>query len=339
MCLFLHKLCTNHHTSSLIMAVMVLLFLGVLGRILYLNSSIHCLGPPYLYVSFHGGTKKHDINQIFQYSRNGCLLNANILHHNIGVLPRVYPRELRGIAVLSDGSLAVNSAFKSNSQVLRYGVCTETSPRRQFLEVLIGMSQHPSLVHPFGIAARGRQVVVSSQDTCSVTLFDLSPNDSSVVGETLVASFLPCELNGEVKGVRGVAFDQRGVIYVAVKQRQGLVVFNNTAPGKPLGSFHCDECVGVFFDESSGFVFAGSSAQNEVYALEPWPSLKKVKTFASKELRHPAGLAIFKDSLFVASQENSVILEFHLHSASFIGTSISTHLPKDAIESIAMSPC
>jgi len=31
-----------------------------------------CLPPPFLYVTFHGGSGKHDVNNIKRYSRDGC---------------------------------------------------------------------------------------------------------------------------------------------------------------------------------------------------------------------------------------------------------------------------
>lgn len=71
------------------------------ARLLVLVSAVtgSCLGPPYLLVTFHGGTGKQDVNQIFAYSRDGCTLNEEVLAENSSI----DLRELRDMDFLSDG--------------------------------------------------------------------------------------------------------------------------------------------------------------------------------------------------------------------------------------------
>lgn len=40
------------------------------------HASAACMGPPYLYLTLHGGQDKGDINNIQIYSRDGCYLGA-----------------------------------------------------------------------------------------------------------------------------------------------------------------------------------------------------------------------------------------------------------------------
>lgn len=65
-------------------------------------------GPPYLYVTFHGGKSK-SIRNVCKYSRNGCSLGP-VLHRD-GALAHLHT-ELRGIAVVDDGTLVVADAYK-----------------------------------------------------------------------------------------------------------------------------------------------------------------------------------------------------------------------------------
>ena len=65
-----------------------------------------CLGPPYLYVTFHGGQDDQDINTIYMYSRDGCHL-GEALSTDSDLL------ELRGMAVYG-ASLLIANAYKDS---------------------------------------------------------------------------------------------------------------------------------------------------------------------------------------------------------------------------------
>ena len=65
-----------------------------------------CLGPPYLYVTFHGGQDRNDINTIFVYSRDGCHL-GEALNTDDDLL------ELRGMVVYG-ASLLIANAYKDS---------------------------------------------------------------------------------------------------------------------------------------------------------------------------------------------------------------------------------
>ena len=44
--------------------------------LLLVESASACMGPPYLYLTLHGGQDKGDINNIQIFSRDGCYLGA-----------------------------------------------------------------------------------------------------------------------------------------------------------------------------------------------------------------------------------------------------------------------
>ncbi len=75
---------------------------------------VNCQGPPYLLVTFHGGDASGDVNQMYQYTRDGCLLSDAVLGSSAGI----DLRELRGAALMDDGSLAVENSYVDNSQLL-----------------------------------------------------------------------------------------------------------------------------------------------------------------------------------------------------------------------------
>ena len=65
-------LCCVHPHSSIALLVVACCTLIALAVIFVVLPKHKCLPPPYLYVTFHGGTGKHDVNNIKRYSRNGC---------------------------------------------------------------------------------------------------------------------------------------------------------------------------------------------------------------------------------------------------------------------------
>ncbi len=176
-----------------------------------MNSQVHCLGPPYLLVTFHGGGGRDEINQVFQYSRDGCLLNAHILTPS----PSASLRELRSMKLLNDGSLIVNSAFKERSQVLVYGACTKTDPTRSLIRVLAEgeFGGDTLLAHPNGLAitADQKDVYISNQDTCSIVSYSTQLN-KVYNNEHIVAQYQPCDYKGTlckhifVDPTRGLTF-------------------------------------------------------------------------------------------------------------------------------------
>jgi hypothetical protein len=138
----------------------------------YCSAEPDCQGPPYLLATFHGGTDIGEVNQVYKYSLDGCVVSTAVLNSSDGVVLN----ELRDLALLPDGGLVVNNACKDDSMVLLYGDC-DASGARPFQDILaqgaIGDS-NSLLVHPYGVATSNGRVIVSTQDTCSVLAYNLT---------------------------------------------------------------------------------------------------------------------------------------------------------------------
>lgn len=95
-----------------------------------------------------------------QMTRDGCTLDRAVLSED----PTVSLRDLRGITILPNGDLVVNSAYKDNSQILLYGECSLKYPERAFKRVIADRDD-PYLVHPYGVAVArgGERVYISNQ--------------------------------------------------------------------------------------------------------------------------------------------------------------------------------
>jgi hypothetical protein len=106
--------------------------------------------PPYMYVTFHGGSDDDDINQIYKYSRDGCLLSDAVLESSSGITWD----EFRGMTILPSGLLILNNANKHDSKVLAYANCTATDAVRSFVDIIAqgdiddDSGNDPLLVHP-----------------------------------------------------------------------------------------------------------------------------------------------------------------------------------------------
>lgn len=94
-------------------------------------------------------------------------------------------------------------------------------------------------------------------------------------------------------------------------------------------------------------IFSGSTDNDEVYQFTVWTnndddgnvgSMSKINTFAKKDkLEHPAGLAVYNNSLYVASQKTARIVEFDITTNEYLGTVVSKL--GDDLEDLVISWC
>jgi hypothetical protein len=185
------------------------------------------------------------------------------------------------------------------------------------------------------------EVVVSNQDTCSVSAYEINGNGSPTGVERTVAdpySSNTCD-EGDGISVRGIAFDSAGFLYEAVEET-GVIVLNFTT-GEQVALLSCDDCIGVVYDTATDTLFAGSNGDDAIYQFNVYPNLTKVRTFGGEDdgsgLAHPAGLAVYAGSLFVNSQDTNSILKYNITSGAFVGA-ILTDAP-DKLEALILSPC
>jgi hypothetical protein len=158
----------------------------------YLTSCLAstCLGPPYILATFHGGSSKSNINQVQQFSRDGCLLNDQVLGTD-------QANELRGMALTEQGQLVVNNAYKQTSAVLLFDNCNAQDSTRAYNKTITGTltdddaNKDYYLIHPYGAAVYNSRVYVTNQDSCTITSYALYGNTPD---EKLLASFYPCNV-------------------------------------------------------------------------------------------------------------------------------------------------
>mmetsp|Transcript_17070 Transcript_17070/g.20092 ORF Transcript_17070/g.20092 Transcript_17070/m.20092 type:complete len:337 (-) Transcript_17070:194-1204(-) len=312
------------------------------------SSSSSCLGPPYFYATFHGGSSKSNVNQIIQYSRDGCILNDAVLNIDNTI-------SLRGMTMTTSGKLIVNNAYKEDSAVLLFDSCNNitegetstSSSTREYLNTITGSLVDDDganadyyLLHPYGAAYYNSRVYVTNQDSCTITSYLVSEdNDNSQASnEDLIASFYPCNVDDSTTSeLRGITFDNSGVFYVAYKQADLILVYNATTKHQ-LGTRKCTSCIGITYDANTNSIFAGSSDDDKVHQYKAWPDLDKIQTFSNSDhLGHPSGVTVYNDVLYVGSQETSRIVSFNITNNDYLGTIVKDF--EDTIEDLTLSFC
>lgn len=272
-----------------------------------------CMGPPYLYLTLHGGQDKGDINNIQIWSRDGCYL-GEALHG------RTELNELRGMVLYGDSLLTAN-ANKDSSMIIQYGgACSKESLRE--MRVVIP-TDTPGVDHPYGLAIDRAYLYITNQGTNSVLRFQLTTGEPAPVAPAVYAedgcdpedswcypgSFHQFDPRSD--GVRGIAIDAgRGRVYVANKD-EGVLVLDND--GYHVGMINVDKPIGVAYCAARDSLIVGSKGDDTV--LEYDVRTHEVRgEFSHKLLSHPAGLTCYGASAFVVSQDEGMILEIDLDS-------------------------
>lgn len=84
----------------------------------------NCLGAPYIYITLH------DASNIYKYSRDGCLLDDNVLDY-VSFVEKGYV-ELRSMALgryHGEEMLYIVDAISGNSRIMIYGSCDDRGKR------------------------------------------------------------------------------------------------------------------------------------------------------------------------------------------------------------------
>lgn len=100
--------------------------------------------------------------------------------------------------------------------------------------------------------------------------------------------------------VRGIAFDGQGLLYVANKQK-GVMVFDKN--GYFLGQLplNVPNPISVYYCKDRNSIWVGSANKHALYEYDSttWNVMQVIK---HRRLKHPAGLVVYGDSLYVVSQ-------------------------------------
>jgi len=249
-----------------------------------------------LYVSFHGGKPSSgEINNVYSYPLSGGGSGTPVLGSG-GSL-----RELRCLALRSDGSLLVNNAYKDDSRVVGYSTCTGGGTR-SFVSTVV--SNEPGLSHPYGITvASNGDIYVSNQDSNSVTRYDAYGNPLPLPPALANGDYNPgtfAQYDPSSNGIRGLTFDAKGNLWVASEDTNQVTAYNPS--GYSVVNISVSGPVGVFFESATNKLYIGSKSSNTVkvwnLSTNNWSSLE----FSDPNLSHPAGIAVDTPSsnLYVA---------------------------------------
>ena len=294
------------------------------------SDSDSCLGPPYLYVTFHGGAASSDLNMVHEFSRDGCDLGKPLEKPK-----SLSTRELRGMALTSDGRLMVANAYQEDSKVLLFDACDADGGRAYAGEVS-NATVAPALVHPYAVLAPAdggvSEVLVSAQDTDSV----VSLRDGTVRFQLPDAS---------AEGVRGLAACF-GLLFVADAGTGGVYVLRASdmakvkwmsagGPGAGLAGAVCDAATATVLVSvrDSPTVGTGVAVFNvstlELQGVMPLPG----------SLTHPAGLALDESArqLYVGGHNTKSLYRLGLDGGD--GAFLLQDALKDQPEDVLLSPC
>lgn len=308
-----------------------------------------CLGPPYIYVTFHGGKKGRpkSVKNVCKFTRNGCPLGAALMpseHNTLGWL--------RGM-LIHEEQLFVVQSWREESKLSLYSKCVDTkSNRRVFLKHLAhkGELNGTYLDHPYSLAVQplsnAKYLYVSSQDNSEIIKydmnsmvinrpFDLSNSEEHALAERTPNATLFAHLNVQAKheGVRGIALDTFNRLYVAVKAI-GVLVYDDT--GKHLHTFDVKNAISVFFVKQRNSLVVGCSKSNTLHEFDV-STKKLVQVIRHRMLKHPSGISAYGNDLYVISQRKNKLLLFDLDSGK-LKSIVVRHLP-DRGEFTILSSC
>lgn len=313
-----------------------------------------CLPAPYIYITYHGKP-----NNVRKFSRDGCDLGDVLLDMPKNASGTVKLRELRGMYLhnktLPDGthkeSFYVLAAHKGSSQLLEYGSCDPVTGQRPFVALIASnkADKNSLLVHPYAVTVGPLgYVYVSTQDTSMVLRMspkgDFIPPPQAIRYQTMAnggdASTVP---NGTFvqfyawQEVRGITFDNEGIIYVAVKENG---VFRFDLEGFNVGLLPITKPIALWYDANRRALYAGSNKGKHSVVYEWDVVLGKVNRtlgIDDKQLSHPAGIVSYKDTLYVISQDENEIVSYDL-STGLYKRSIYHGFPS-AGEQLILSAC
>ena len=299
-----------------------------------------CMSAPYLYVTVHD-----DIHNVLKYSRDGCLLESNVLSGG-----NLAHAELRGVKLGTyeeKEALYVADANTGSSQVLIYGGCNFQGVR-SYRATVTDTDMNPGADHAYGIAFdRNGNIYVSFQHTDVVIRFykdslRAMPFPSAInyrAGSYYQGTFLQFGKTGEhsdnLQGIRSIVFAADDYLWVANEDINGVVVVDSN--GRIIHTVDVDTPVGLYYDSNFDMVFiASKSVYGAVYGVNP-RTYKVVKIYYIDGMEHPTGMTSYGNTLYIAEQCLGVILTFNIDTTKFIAI-VGTGFP-GKVEQITLSPC
>lgn len=127
----------------------------------------NCLGPPFLYVTFH-----HDEKGVRKYTRDGCFISDNILEGRGKDRKIKEARDIQLGTYQNEEVLYVVQAMSKSSSVKIFGECNGMG-KRKYLTTGPSIKSSMGLNHPYGMAFDSvGNLYVSCQHTNTVLRFE-----------------------------------------------------------------------------------------------------------------------------------------------------------------------
>lgn len=150
-----------------IWSLIIFLFLFIPFNVLCRKTN--CLGPPYLYATMHD-----KIENILKYSRDGCLLEKEVLygyphygkmHHYVEYRSMVFGK------YRNQSVLYVADAMTRDSYLSIFSEC-DSQGHRYYLDTVISTRKNPGANHIYGICFdEDENIYISSQHTDNILRF------------------------------------------------------------------------------------------------------------------------------------------------------------------------
>eukprot|EP01041_Mallomonas_annulata_P003707 gene3707-7371_t len=321
-------------------SLLIAAILGMSSLLITREVGLDCMGAPYLYVTVHDM-----IHNVLKYSRDGCLLESNVLSG--GPLSHAELRGARiGTYMQENGALYVTDASTDNSQVLVYGACNSQGVR-PYRNTVVTTGSNPGADHAYGIAFDSSgNIYVSFQHTDVVLGFykdsfrpmplpsSISYKQGSFYQGTFFQYGKPGEHEAAEQGIRDIAFVGK-YMWIANEDINSVAVVDSTA--RIIFNLEIDHPVGVYYDRTYDMVFIGSKSDyGAVYGVNP-NTFKIEKEFYVDGMKHPAGISSYGSVLYVAEQSLYNIMTFNINTQKFIAVIVSKTPGK--LEQLEMSQC
>lgn len=320
--------------------------------------SWHCLGAPYLYVTFHDS-----VNGPVKYSRDGCSLTGNVLQ-GFEVSPG---DEFRSMAVSTDNSLFVvesrgSGGFNtSGAKIMEYGQCDDSGVRR--LEALVldeARTNNVGASHPYGVAlvdgpdGSVSEVYTSFQNTDVVLRFH-----KREVGGVYIPMPLPKALRKKKKpddyyypgtfyqigkpgyhkhkaqGVRSITFVGTD-LWVADEKSDRVIVVDSD--GYTLHKIELRNPIGMHYSAEHSILFVGSRSSYGMVVGYNATTGDVVRRFHVDGMTHPTGLVSYQNTLYVLEQSLGLMYAFSIASGQFEKV-VFSGLQNRRLEQIVLSHC